>query len=154
MREGRGGTLDWRSPPPWFVVLSCARSSCSRRPAQDAADRLASARPYTPTVHALILPSQLPIDLRIQFRDLEEVFFVGRSTVYSGMPLTTIPQNDADGPDHMNILSSRGAQTQVCSFFFGADESHIGRIAPNVFLDQVTAQRQEHVAPGSRRISR
>jgi hypothetical protein len=79
-------------------------------------------------VHALILPSQLPIDLRIQFRDLEEVFFVGRSTVYSGMPLTTIPQNDADGPDHMNILSSRGAQTQVCSFFFGADESHIGQL--------------------------
>jgi hypothetical protein len=77
-------------------------------------------------VHALILPSQLPIDLRVQFRDLEEVFFVSRSAIYRRMSLTAVPQSDADGPDHMNILSSRGAQTQVCAFFFGADESHIG----------------------------
>ncbi|KAJ6587043.1 hypothetical protein DFH09DRAFT_1142397 [Mycena vulgaris] len=55
--------------------------------AMDGATRLASARPYTPTVHALILPSQLPVDLRIQFRDLEDVFL-----------------NDADVPEQMNIL--------------------------------------------------
>ncbi|KAJ7251553.1 hypothetical protein B0H12DRAFT_1234182 [Mycena haematopus] len=64
--------------------------------AMDAADRLASARPFTPTVHTLILPSQIPIDLRIQFRDLEEVFF-----------------NNADIPEHMNILSSREAQIHL-----------------------------------------
>ncbi|KAJ7901960.1 hypothetical protein B0H14DRAFT_2669273 [Mycena olivaceomarginata] len=82
---------------------------------------LASARPYTPTVHALILPSQLPIDLRVQFRDLEEVFL-----------------DDADVPDHMNILSSRGAQTQLQTSSWtksqlkdksmlplGLDESHV-----------------------------
>ncbi|KAJ6499178.1 hypothetical protein C8R45DRAFT_1126495 [Mycena sanguinolenta] len=67
--------------------------------AMDAADRLASARPFTPTVHTLILPSQIPIDLRLQFRDLEEVLF-----------------NDADIPEHMNILSSREAQTHLQTF--------------------------------------
>ncbi|KAJ7091265.1 hypothetical protein C8R44DRAFT_891662 [Mycena epipterygia] len=55
--------------------------------AMDAASRLASARPYKPTIHALILPSQIPVDLRIQFRDIEEAF-----------------HNNADAPEHMNIL--------------------------------------------------
>ncbi|KAF7376251.1 Gelsolin repeat [Mycena sanguinolenta] len=92
--------------------------------AMDAADRLASARPFTPTIHTLILPSQIPIDLRLQFRDLEEVFL-----------------NDADIPEHMNILSSREAQThlQTSSWLksqlkdrtmlpLGLDESHVASI--------------------------
>ncbi|KAK7005621.1 hypothetical protein R3P38DRAFT_3038596 [Favolaschia claudopus] len=64
--------------------------------AEDAATRLASSRPYTPTVHALILPSQLPMDLRVQFRDLEEVFL-----------------SNEEPPDHMNILPSREAQNHL-----------------------------------------
>ncbi|KAF8210398.1 hypothetical protein K438DRAFT_1809615 [Mycena galopus ATCC 62051] len=92
--------------------------------AMDAADRLASTRPFTPTVHTLILPSQIPIDLRIQFRDLEVVFF-----------------NDADIPDHMNVLSCREAQTHLQTFSWtksqlkdktmlplGLDASHVASL--------------------------
>ncbi|KAJ7703074.1 hypothetical protein B0H17DRAFT_1041507 [Mycena rosella] len=89
--------------------------------AMDAATRLASARPYKPTVHALILPSQLPVDLRVQFRDLEDVFL-----------------NAVDVPEHMNILPWREAlnHLQTSSWSrsqlkdkdmlpLGLDESHI-----------------------------
>ncbi|KAJ7780539.1 hypothetical protein DFH07DRAFT_433564 [Mycena maculata] len=88
---------------------------------RDVATRLGSARPYTPTVHALILPSQIPIDIRIQFRDLEEVFLAG-----------------ADVPDHMNILpfeeardhlqTSSWSKSQVRDRHMlplGLDESHV-----------------------------
>ncbi|KAJ7188111.1 hypothetical protein C8R46DRAFT_1023578 [Mycena filopes] len=64
--------------------------------AMDAANRLAVARPYTPTVHTVILPSQLPVDLKIQFRGLEEAFM-----------------NETDVPEHMNVLSSQDAQTHL-----------------------------------------
>lgn len=64
-----------------MVCLVLISGSCSDQHLfQDAATRIASARPYTPTVHALILPSQLPLDLRVQFRDLEEAFLVSRIT--------------------------------------------------------------------------
>ncbi|KAJ7446184.1 hypothetical protein B0H11DRAFT_2085464 [Mycena galericulata] len=89
--------------------------------ARDAAVRLASARPYTPTVHALILPSQIPVDLRVQFRDLEEVFL-----------------DAANIPDHMNVLPFEVAKDhlQATSWLksqlqdrnmlpLGLDESHI-----------------------------
>ena len=36
----------------------------------------AFARPHTPTVHVLILPSQLPLDLRLGIRDLNEAWLV------------------------------------------------------------------------------
>ncbi|KAJ7217929.1 hypothetical protein GGX14DRAFT_357559 [Mycena pura] len=58
--------------------------------------RLASARPYTPNVHVIILPSQIPVDLRIQFRDLEETFF-----------------NDTHAIEHMNILTDQEAQAHL-----------------------------------------
>lgn len=89
--------------------------------ATDAATRLASARPYTPTVHVLILPSQLPVDLRVQFRGLEDVFL-----------------NDADVPEHMNILPWKDALLHLKTSSWnrsqlrdksmlplGLDESHI-----------------------------
>ncbi|KAJ6500014.1 hypothetical protein C8R47DRAFT_1110051 [Mycena vitilis] len=110
-----------------FFVLVPADARGKRRDirlalsvAMDAATRLAPARPYTPTVHALILPSQLPVDLRIQFRDLEDVFL-----------------NEASA-EHMNILSSRDAETHLQTWSWtksqlkdktmlplGLDESHI-----------------------------
>ncbi|KAH7915180.1 hypothetical protein BJ138DRAFT_1142208 [Hygrophoropsis aurantiaca] len=51
--------------------------------------RVAASKPFTPTVHVLVFPTQLPLDLRLAFRDLDE---------------TKI--NGSDNPDHMNILST------------------------------------------------
>ncbi|KAH9012020.1 hypothetical protein EDB85DRAFT_1044168 [Lactarius pseudohatsudake] len=44
-------------------------------------------RPFTPPIHVLILPSKLPLDFRLHFRDLDEEYMNG------GSP-----------PDHMNLL--------------------------------------------------
>lgn len=43
---------------------------------QDFSMKVASSRPFAPPVHALTLPSKLPMDLRLQFRDLDEINFV------------------------------------------------------------------------------
>ncbi|PBK91545.1 hypothetical protein ARMGADRAFT_1013942 [Armillaria gallica] len=56
--------------------------------AQSLAKLVADDRPYQPTVHVLILPSQIPLDLRLHFRDLDEARF-----------------NENNVPDHMNLLS-------------------------------------------------
>ncbi|KII92264.1 hypothetical protein PLICRDRAFT_50680 [Plicaturopsis crispa FD-325 SS-3] len=48
---------------------------------------LAPSRPFAPAVHALILPSQLPLDLRLTFRDLDEESI-----------------NNGNIPEHMNLL--------------------------------------------------
>ncbi|TFY70991.1 hypothetical protein EVG20_g2016 [Dentipellis fragilis] len=52
----------------------------------------APARPFSPNVHVLVLPSQIPADLRLHRRDIDEAVL-----------------NDYTIPDHMNILSSREA---------------------------------------------
>ncbi|KIL68846.1 hypothetical protein M378DRAFT_8282 [Amanita muscaria Koide BX008] len=56
--------------------------------AQTMAKTLAPHRPFLPTVHTLVLPSQLPLDMRLNFRDLDEESL-----------------NDGEVPDHMNIFS-------------------------------------------------
>ncbi|KAK0195469.1 hypothetical protein F5146DRAFT_1100956 [Armillaria mellea] len=56
--------------------------------AQSLAKLVADDRPYQPTVHVLIFPSQIPLDLRLHFRDLDEARF-----------------NENNVPDHMNLLS-------------------------------------------------
>ncbi|KAJ7783303.1 hypothetical protein B0H16DRAFT_1658611 [Mycena metata] len=109
-----------------FFVLVPSRARGKRRDirlalsvCQDAATRLATVRPYTPTVHAVILPSQLPVDLRIQFRGLEEFFL-----------------SETDVPEHMNVLASRDAHTHTSSWGrpqlkdktmlpLGLDDSHV-----------------------------
>ncbi|EIN11515.1 hypothetical protein PUNSTDRAFT_83145 [Punctularia strigosozonata HHB-11173 SS5] len=48
---------------------------------------VASVRPFTPPVHVVVFPSQVPADLRLAVRDLDEVQL-----------------NDGGVPDHMNIL--------------------------------------------------
>ncbi|TFK73967.1 hypothetical protein BDN72DRAFT_875452 [Pluteus cervinus] len=53
---------------------------------------VAPARPFVPPVHVIVLPSQLPLDLRLCFRDLDETLLNGTSV-----------------PDHMNLLSSTEA---------------------------------------------
>lgn len=49
---------------------------------QSLAKLVADDRPYQPTVHVLILPSQLPLDLRLHFRDLDEARFVSISITW------------------------------------------------------------------------
>jgi len=46
-------------------------------------------RPYTPTVHVLILPSLIPVDLLLSVRDFDEAWL-----------------NRGNIPDHMNLLPS------------------------------------------------
>ncbi|KAJ3532677.1 hypothetical protein NM688_g7390 [Phlebia brevispora] len=54
--------------------------------------KLAPTRPYAPTVHVLVLPSRLPIDLRLAFRDMDESYL-----------------NQGSVPEHMNLLAAKDA---------------------------------------------
>ncbi|KDQ57757.1 hypothetical protein JAAARDRAFT_130791, partial [Jaapia argillacea MUCL 33604] len=56
--------------------------------ANDMSARTAESKPFRPTVHVVILPSQLPLDLRLNFRHLDEILL-----------------NGGNVPDHMNILT-------------------------------------------------
>ena len=42
----------------------------------------AASRPFTPPIHVLILPSKIPLDLRLHFRDLYEEHVVCRMRVF------------------------------------------------------------------------
>ncbi|KAF9447197.1 hypothetical protein P691DRAFT_776317 [Macrolepiota fuliginosa MF-IS2] len=56
----------------------------------------ASSRPFTPTVHVLVLPSRLPADLRLNLRELDDD-----------------EANYNKVPDHMNLLSSTQAECHL-----------------------------------------
>ncbi|KAG1900621.1 uncharacterized protein F5891DRAFT_951765 [Suillus fuscotomentosus] len=56
------------------------------------AKKVAISKPFYPTIHVLVIPTQLPLDMRHAFRDLDE------SQVNGGFV-----------PDHMNILSTTEA---------------------------------------------
>ncbi|KAG1832463.1 hypothetical protein EV424DRAFT_1368803 [Suillus variegatus] len=56
------------------------------------AKKVAISKPFSPTIHVLVIPTQLPLDMRHAFRDLDE------SQVNGGFV-----------PDHMNILSTTEA---------------------------------------------
>ncbi|KZT27958.1 hypothetical protein NEOLEDRAFT_1129845 [Neolentinus lepideus HHB14362 ss-1] len=58
--------------------------------------RTAASRPFTPAVHVVVLPSQLPLDLRLSFRDLDEEYL-----------------NQDHVPDHMHLLTVAEAQGQL-----------------------------------------
>ncbi|ETW80802.1 hypothetical protein HETIRDRAFT_476500 [Heterobasidion irregulare TC 32-1] len=73
------------------AALSCA---------MDMSRLTASTRPFAPTVHVLVLPSQLPSDLRLHFRDIDE---------------DTI--NEHETPDHMNLITFHEAM------------EHLGKVA-------------------------
>ncbi|KAF9819179.1 hypothetical protein IEO21_02350 [Rhodonia placenta] len=64
--------------------------------ATNMSDVTASSRPFPPTIHVLILPSQLPTDLRLNFRDLDELLL-----------------NRGDVPDHMNLIPAVEAEEQI-----------------------------------------
>ncbi|KAL4253516.1 hypothetical protein ABKN59_002115 [Abortiporus biennis] len=55
--------------------------------ASDMSMKTSPSKPFKPTVHVLILPTQIPADLRLAFRDLDEVEL-----------------NQGDVPDHMNLI--------------------------------------------------
>jgi hypothetical protein len=77
---------------------------------------VASARPYAPTVHTIILPSQLPRDLRLNFRDLDELSIVSMMSV-ALLSIYGLSQNNSNIPDHMNILSSTDALDHVRLYY-------------------------------------
>jgi hypothetical protein len=54
---------------PSSVVTS--NVSCQRL-----STHVAESRPYPPTVHVLVLPSQLPLEFRLNFRDIDEALLV------------------------------------------------------------------------------
>ncbi|KAH6913911.1 hypothetical protein BKA70DRAFT_1096251 [Coprinopsis sp. MPI-PUGE-AT-0042] len=60
------------------------------------ARRASSDRPFTPNVHVVVFPSQVPLDLRLHFRDLDEMLL-----------------NNGEIPDHMNLVSSVDALNQL-----------------------------------------
>ncbi|KAI0695962.1 hypothetical protein C8T65DRAFT_664443 [Cerioporus squamosus] len=62
------------------------------------ATKASSTQPFTPTVHALIFPTQIPADLLLAFRELDE------SALSSG-----------DIPDHMNLIPASDADADLKS---------------------------------------
>lgn len=59
-------------PPRYSFVSFCSIPELMADSLQKMSHRLAKSRPFSPTVHVLILPSKLPLDLRLHFRDLDE----------------------------------------------------------------------------------
>ncbi|KAL6308234.1 hypothetical protein BKA93DRAFT_766050 [Sparassis latifolia] len=64
--------------------------------AQAMSTKIASSRPFAPTVHVIILPTQIPTDLRLNFRDLDEMEL-----------------NCGIIPDHMNIITAKEAEEHL-----------------------------------------
>ncbi|KAI9066572.1 hypothetical protein FKP32DRAFT_355404 [Trametes sanguinea] len=63
------------------------------------AQKASSERPFKPTVHALVFPTQIPADLRLTFRELEE----------------ELELNGGNIPDHMNLIPASNAVTDLQS---------------------------------------
>ncbi|KAG7098692.1 hypothetical protein E1B28_000605 [Marasmius oreades] len=84
----------------WEYFVMVGRSARGKRAdirlglavATEMSARVRNQRPYTPTIHTLVFPTQIPLDLKAHFRELDESLF-----------------NDNDVPDHMNILSREEA---------------------------------------------
>ncbi|KAI0645465.1 hypothetical protein C8Q79DRAFT_1001065 [Trametes meyenii] len=81
--EARGRRLDIR------LALSIANAL---------AQKASTARPFKPTVHALVFPTQIPTDLLLTFRELHESEL-----------------NGGDIPDHMNLIPAGEAITNLQS---------------------------------------
>ena len=62
--------VNWLISALVYQIISL--STCSQKLAKE----VASTRPYTPTVHVLILPSQIPLDLLLNIRDFDEAWLV------------------------------------------------------------------------------
>ena len=76
----------------------------------------ASSRPFHPTIHVLVLPSQIPIDLKLGIRDLDEAWLV-RGLFSRFLTIIWInPQNNGDIPNHLNLISYEDAMNDVSYF--------------------------------------
>jgi len=64
--------------------------------ASELVKRVAVQKPYAPSIHVVVLPSQVPLDLKLHFRELDESLV-----------------NLKDVPDHMNLLSLNEAQDHL-----------------------------------------
>ncbi|KAF9529441.1 hypothetical protein CPB83DRAFT_765018 [Crepidotus variabilis] len=62
-------------------------------------EEVASGRPFKPTVHVLIVPSQLPVDLRLGIRDMDEAWL-----------------NNGEIPHHLNLISCVNAEEHLKKF--------------------------------------
>ncbi|KAF6760294.1 hypothetical protein DFP72DRAFT_1063353 [Ephemerocybe angulata] len=67
--------------------------------------QIAAQRPYTPNVHILVLPSQIPLDLKMHVRDMDETVL-----------------NLGNIPDHMNLVSSAEAVEQLAKTSWSHEE--------------------------------
>ena len=87
-----------------------------RNHSQDISLRNAVDRPFTPPIHVLILPSKLPLDFRLHFRDLDEEYMVCRvgTSPMSPAHWCLSPKNGGSLPDHMNLLVMSEAMSDVC----------------------------------------
>src|SRR5205807_1726242 len=78
---------------------------------QDVSSRLAARRPFAPPIHTLVLPSKIPLDLRLHFRDLDEERVVRGNGVFIFLGLILrrpTERNAATGP-HESVGTLRGA---------------------------------------------
>ncbi|KAF5370757.1 hypothetical protein D9758_001968 [Tetrapyrgos nigripes] len=71
------------------------------------------ARPFKPPVHVIVLPSQLPQDLKLHFRELNEDALVRPSSPKEGKRSHLFPQNANDVPDHMNLMPVEEASNHL-----------------------------------------
>ena len=57
-------------------------------------------------MHVLLLPSQIPRDLRVNVRGLDEFSLVNPNIQCTRISLINLPQNKGEIPDYMNLLTS------------------------------------------------
>lgn len=67
----------WKSENHLFILVSLLNVS-----AQQLSSATSFSKPFRPTVHVLILPSQLPADLRLTFRELDEHYLVSPFSLF------------------------------------------------------------------------
>lgn len=95
------------------VRLPSPRISCILTRLQRFAQISASSRPFTPTVHVLVLPSRLPLDLRLNLRELDDAELASNHMFSCSPSSEAIDQNNNEIPDHMNLLSFDQAENHV-----------------------------------------
>ncbi|KJA28999.1 hypothetical protein HYPSUDRAFT_128486 [Hypholoma sublateritium FD-334 SS-4] len=112
-----------------LFVLVGKEARSSKRAIQLALDtatkisqEVSSSRPYPPTVHVLVLPSQIPLDLRLGVRDFDEAWL-----------------NNGEIPDHMSLLSYPDAaiHLSICSWGHTSMKDH-DALPLNVGLSDVS----------------
>ncbi|KAF5317005.1 hypothetical protein D9611_003938 [Ephemerocybe angulata] len=85
--------------------------------------QIAAQRPYTPNVHILVLPSQIPLDLKMHVRDMDETVL-----------------NLGNIPDHMNLVSSAEAVEQLAKTSWSHKELKDTTMLPLGIESNVTAR--------------